>query len=170
MKYLFFFCFILSTRIFSQADCSDSRLDAVKDGNIEITGFVHTFAYGNYNKTYNSYRAIFINYNRADDSDFKEMKGDEIKVVIMIFSGDQSKLVPGTYTIQPNGSADHRSIAVGIYTAKGTTFAASYNNEYIGSVEIFELSDKSLCGKIAVKDSKGMEVTGRFNVNNEPVN
>ena len=161
---------LASTEVFSQGECSESKLDIVKDKNIAGSAFTHTYAYGNYNKTYNSYRAIFINYNRADDSDFKEMTGDETKIVIMIFTTDQSKLVPGMYTIQSEGSGDPKSIAVGIYTAKGTSFAASYNNEYIGGVEIFEISDNSLCGKIAIKDSKGMEVSGMFNVQNEPVN
>lgn len=168
MKYIIILIFFVSAAIFAQNECSESRLDKVKDNNVDISGFSHTYAYGNYNKTYNSYRAIFINYDRAEDSDFREMTGSEIKVVIMIFTNDQSKLVPGTYAIQNEG--DVKNIAIGIYTAKGTTFAASYNNENIGKVEIYSLDETTLCGTVEIKDSKGMVVTGKFNVQNEPVN
>lgn len=162
---LYFFC---TVNIFGQ-ECVETKLTEVKDKNQDITSLEYKHAYANYNDTYKSYRAIFINYDRALDSDFKRMEGDERKLVIMVFTNDQSKLTTGTYTIRGSDDPDVKNLAVGIMTSKGENYAASYDNKDIGSVVITRLDDEMLCGEINVTDSRGMIVKGTFSLKNEPV-
>jgi hypothetical protein len=161
-------CFSYSVNILGQ-ECGETKLTEVKDKNQDVTGLEYKYAYSNYNDTYKSYRAIFITYDKAMDSDFKRMEGDERKLVIMVFTNDQSKLTPGTYTIRGSDDPDVKNLAVGIMTSKGENYAASYDNKDIGSVVITRLDDEMLCGEINVTDSRGMTVKGTFSLKNEPV-
>lgn len=154
--------------LFSQdSNCGESKLQIVRDSSVNISGFGHIAAYGNYNKTYNSYRAIFLNYDRSKDSDFRAMEGSEVKIVIMVFNMSGAQLTEGEYTI--SGGTTGNQFAVGIETSKGTTYAASANEQDIGKVTIYKLNEQELCGEVNITDSRGMVVKGTFNVKNEEV-
>lgn len=158
----------LSTVSFSsKSDCPENKLTIVKDSslNMDIKDFPFKTAYGNFNKTYNSYRAIFINYNREQDSDFGQREGDQVKVIVMVFNMSGAALTTGDYTL--SGGSTGNQFAVGIETAKGTTYAASYMDADIGKVVITRLDDEMLCGEVNITDSRGMVVKGTFSVENQ---
>ena len=133
--------------------------------NIDIENFPYTYAYGNYNKTFNSYRAIFINFDREKDRDFRKVEGDEIKVVIMIFNMKGEELTEGEYTM--SGGDTGKQFAVAIETSEGTLSPVSLNGQDIGGVTIYRVDEDMLCGEVNVKGSMGVEVTGTFSVANE---
>ncbi|MFC1616381.1 hypothetical protein ACFL21_04520 [Patescibacteria group bacterium] len=141
--------------------CADTDITFVAP-KASVDGFDFTESWGNYNTTYGTYRAIFTNYPKADDSDFKSMEGDEIKVSIMVYKTDGSELTPGTYSLQ-----EDNSMAVNISSAKGTMDAASLNDEDIGFIEITHVDDEKICGTADVEDSYGLKAKGTFSLMNE---
>jgi hypothetical protein len=149
-----------------RSDCPENQLTIVKDSslNMDIKNFPFKTAYGNFNKTYNSYRAIFINYDRELDSDFGQREGEQVKVIIMVFNMSGAALTTGDYTL--SGGSTGNQFAVGIETAKGTTYAASYMDADIGKVVVTRIDDEMLCGEVNITDSRGMVVKGTFSVEN----
>lgn len=168
LSILFLIITLFTDNIFAQ-DCGETIFTEISDKNQNVTNLEYKYAYGNYNDTYKSYRAIFITYDRAIDSDFKKMEGNERKLVIMVFTNDQSKLTTGTYKVRASDDPDVKNMAIGIMTSQGENYAASYDNKDIGSIVITRLDDEMLCGEINVTDSRGMIVKGSFSVKNEPV-
>ncbi len=161
----FFSVFIFCTAAFSQ-DCPDkTELSIVKNKYIDVQGFDYTSAYGNYNSNWKTYRAIFINYPKSEDSDFKAMSEGQIKVVVMVFNSDGDFPGPGVYTLLGEGT--NNKFAVSIQTIEGSTYATSINGEEIGSVTITKSDDYILCGEVNIHNSVGMEIVGRFTVSNE---
>lgn len=143
-------------------NCEKSAIQA-KAGEMQLKDFNAISAYGNYNKTANSYRAMFTNYPKENDSDYKTMEAGEEKVIVAIFSMDGSELQPGKYTL----SDPAKSMAVMYYVDGKEHAATAMNNQDIGSVEITHVDDEMLCGTVSIEDSKGLTVKGSFSVKNE---
>ncbi|HLT23539.1 MAG TPA: hypothetical protein VK004_00300 [Ignavibacteria bacterium] len=150
-------------------DCPENTaLTSVKNDKIDYeNGFPHKYAYGNYNKTYNSYRAIFLNFDKSRDGDFRKPEGDEIKVVIMVFNMKGTELTEGEYTM--DGGETGNQFSVGIETSEGSTYVTSLNGAEVGSVKINRIDEERICGEVDVNDSNGMKVIGSFSVKNEKV-
>ena len=159
--------FVISLTAFSQ-DCPDNtELSVVKNKYIDVQDFDYTVAYGNYNSTWKTYRAIFINYPKSEDSDFKAMSEGQIKVVVMVFNSDGNFPGPGVYTLK--GGETNNKFAVSIQTVEGSTYGTSINGQDIGNVSIIKSDENILCGEVNIHDSDGMEVVGTFTVSNEDV-
>lgn len=176
MKTIIIWSILLSLTAFSLPDaekpqdvCPDkTELQTVKNEYLDFSeGFPHVYAYGNYNKTYNSYRAIFLNFDKSNDGDFRKPENDEIKVVIMVFNLKGTELTEGVYTL--DGGDSGNQFSVGIETSQGSSYSTSLNGADIGSVSINRLDDEWICGEVNVTDSNGMKVIGTFSVPNEKV-
>jgi hypothetical protein len=174
MRTIIILSILLSVTAFSfpgaevpQDGCPDkTELQTVKNEHVDFSeGFPHVYAYGNYNKMFNSYRAIFLNYERSNDRDFKKMEGDEIKVAIMVFNMKGTELTEGVYTL--DGGDSGNQFSVGIETSEGSSYSTFLNGADIGSVTINRLDDEWICGEVNVTDSNGMKVRGTFSVPNE---
>lgn len=166
---LIFFLLSVSGSVLSQGKCPENtKLTSAKNKYVNFeSGFDHVYAYGNYNKTYNSYRVIFLNFDKSKDGDFRKPEGDEVKIVIMVFNLKGSELTEGEYTL--DGGDSGNQFSVGIETSRGSTYSTSLNGADIGSVIISRLDDEMLCGEVNVTDSNGMSVIGTFSVQNEEV-
>lgn len=163
--------FLVSGAAYIPSDgCPDkTELQVVKNKSVDFSnGFPHEYAYGNFNKTYNSYRAIFLNFDKSFDGDFRKPEGDEIKVVIMVFNMKGTELTEGEYTM--DGGETGNQFSVGIETSTGSTYVTSLNGAEVGSVFINRLDEEWICGEVSIHDSNGMEVVGTFSVPNEKVN
>lgn len=176
MKTIIILSILLSLTAFSFPDaekpqdgCPDkTELQNVKNEYVDFSeGFPHVYAYGNYNKTYNSYRAIFLNFDKSNDGDFRKPENGEIKVVIMVFNLKGTELTEGGYTL--DGGDSGNQFSVGIETSEGSSYSTSLNGADIGSVSINRLDDEWICGEVNVTDSNGMKVIGTFSVANEKV-
>lgn len=159
--------FVISSTVFSQ-ECPDkTELTVVKNKYIDLQNFDYTAVYGNYNTTWKTYRAIFINYPKSEDSDFKAMSDGQIKVVVMLFNSDGIFPGPGVYTL--DGGVTNNKFAVSIQTVEGSTYGTSINGQDIGNVTITKSDENILCGEVNIHDSDGMDVVGTFTVSNEGV-
>lgn len=144
-------------------DCpSETKITVLKTSDGDLGGFDHIAAYANFNKTFGTYRAIFINYPKSEDSDFKSHEGDEKKIVIGVFNRDGDDLKPGDFTLfNPN------TFSAQLESADGLAAASSINEEDIGGVNITRIDDEMICGTVDVKDSSGFELKGSFALKNE---
>ena len=151
-----------STTTDQTGGCVESRIH-VKAGEMELKEFNIISAYGKHNKTVNSYRAIFTNYPKDNDNDYKTMEAGEEKVIVAIFSMNGNALQPGKYSLNDPS----KSMAVMYYVDGKEHAATAINDQDIGSVEITHVDDAMLCGSVNVEDSKGLKVKGSFSLANE---
>lgn len=130
--------------------------------------FEQKYVYANFNSVYQSYRVIYLNYDKSDDSDFGQRTGDQKKIVVGLFNPKDGEFKSGKYTWEGDENGMNR-ISVQVETAdglKGCNYAGIDNP---GFVEITEIDKEKIVGSFHVY-GQGFEISGTFNTKNEPVN
>ncbi|MCB9195850.1 MAG: hypothetical protein H6598_06475 [Flavobacteriales bacterium] len=156
---------------------SNETINEVSGGKNEITklkfddtdqDFDQKYVYANFNSIYQSYRIIYLNYDKKEDSDFGQRTGDQMKIVIGLFNPDGGEFKPGKYTWAGNSTGMNK-IAVQVETGNGLKTCNTAGIEDAGYVEITNVSKEFIKGNFHV-NGVGFEVSGSFDTKNEPVN
>ncbi len=147
--------------------CGTNKLEVLKYDDAEQS-FDQKYVYANYNEMYQSYRVIYLNYDKSEDSDYGQRTGDQIKVVIGLFSPAGDEFKPGQYTFNGDEEGFNR-IAISIETGDGLKSINTAGIEDPGYVEIKEISKTHICGTFHL-NGVGSELKGSFNTQHEKVN
>lgn len=130
--------------------------------------FDQKYVYANFNSIYQSYRIIYLNYDKSEDSDFGQRTGNQTKIIVGLFNPEGGEFKPGKYTWEGNSSGMNK-IAVQVETGNGLKTCNTAGIENPGFVEITNVSKESIKGNFHVYGA-GFEISGTFDTNNEPVN
>ncbi|CAG5077300.1 hypothetical protein [Parvicella tangerina] len=135
--------------------------------------FDQEYVYANYSKTYNSYRVIYLNYDRSKDSDFGGRTGDETRIIIFLHNPEGGEFKPGKYTPNGNENGMNKGFAQ-VENAEGT-MSINTAVEDPGQIEITAVNDTHIAGKYHLRgkllsDGSEFEISGSFNTQHEPVN
>ena len=84
----------------------------------EDQDFDQVDAYANYSKAFGSYRVMYLNYPKSEDDDFKDMEGDEQKIIVGIFNPVGGEFQPGSYTLAGDENGMNM-VAVQVETSEG---------------------------------------------------
>ena len=157
-----------STTETSNANCSGkNQIDKIMyEG--EDQAFEQKYVYANFNSMYQSYRVIYINFDKSQDSDFGAKTGDQKRVVVMLFSPKDDEFKPGKYTWSGDENGMNK-IAVQVETADGIKSCNYAGIDDPGYVEIFEVNKEHICGKFHV-NGQGFELSGSFDTKHESIN
>lgn len=135
--------------------------------------FSQKYAYANYSKTYQSYRVIYINYDKSEDSDYGSRTGDQQKIIVFLHNPKDGEFKPGKYT--PNGDENGMNKGFAqIETAEGTMSINTAVDDP-GYIEIIDVSDDQIVGEYhlhgkMLSDNSDFEISGTFNAKHEAVN
>ena len=135
--------------------------------------FDQKYVYANYSKTYGSYRVIYINYDKSEDSDYGSRTGDQTKIIVFLHNPVDGEFKPGTYTAGGDENGMNRGFAQ-IETADGT-MSINTAVEDPGYIEITAVTDEQIAGEYHLKgkllsDGSEFEISGSFNTKHEAVN
>lgn len=129
--------------------------------------FDQKYVYANLNSVYKSYRVLYLNYDKSEDSDYGERIGNQQKIVVGLFNPKDGEFKPGKYTWAGDENGMNK-IAVQVETSDGLKSCNYAGIDDPGFVEVIEVSKDKIVGEFHV-NGKGFEISGSFNVPNEPV-
>ncbi len=134
--------------------------------------FDQKYVYANYSKTYGSYRVMYLNYDKSEDSDYGTRTGDQVKIIVFLHNPKDGEFKPGTYT--PNG--DENGFNKGFAQVESADGTMSINTavDDPGSIEITAITDEQIAGTYhlngkLLSDGSVFEISGSFNTKHESV-
>lgn len=135
--------------------------------------FDQKYVYANYSKTYLSYRVMYLNYDKSEDSDFGSRTGDQTKIVVFLHNPADGEFKPGKYTPDGDENGMNKGFAQ-IENAEGImTINTAVDDP--GYIEIIDISNTHIVGEYHLKgkvlsDNSDFEISGSFNTKHEAVN
>jgi hypothetical protein len=130
--------------------------------------FNQYYVYANYNSLYQSYRIIFLNYDKSEDSDYGSRTGDQQKIVVGLFNPTDGEFKPGKYTWK--GDDNGMNLITGqVETAEGMKGCNYAGHEDEGYIDVIHVTEEEIVGTFHLIGD-GFELKGSFNTQHESVN
>lgn len=132
--------------------------------------FDQMYAYANYNKTFLSYRVMYLNYDKSEDSDYGQRTGEQVKIVVFMHNPSDGEFKPGKYT--PNGDENGMNKGFAQIENSDGTMMINTNVDDPGYIDVIEVSEDKIVGEYHLKgtvisDGTDFEISGTFNAKNE---
>jgi hypothetical protein len=170
---------IAAATMFVFVACGDDKKgDKAKDGqevakcdqtnNVETVlvdsaaiDFKPTTIFANYNKTWKTYRVVFINYDMASFGDFKSLEAGQIKMVVGISNPEGDVFKPGKYTYAGNENGKNQALFTLVIDS--TSVYHNYADlENPGEINIISIDEKQICGTAHLFGQGGNEIKVSF--------